>query len=319
MPQWAGSSWYYLRYMDPKNDEALVDMAKEKYWSPVDFYVGGAEHATRHLIYARFWHKFLFDIGAVNYEEPFTRLQHVGLIMAEDGRKMSKRWNNVINPDEIVEKFGADSLRVYEMFMGPFGQSCAWSTNGLSGARKFLDRVWVLSDKIFPLPEGEVEVVGEMSGSKKVVSLLHKTIKKVSEDISDFKLNTCVSALMILSNEMVEKGVNKEDFAKFIQILSPFAPHLAEEIWREKLGNPESVFKSQWPEYDKELIKDEVVNLVVQINGKLRATIALPADISEEAAKSAALENEAVKKWLDGKEIIKIVFIKGKLLNIVIK
>ncbi|MDD5528359.1 MAG: leucine--tRNA ligase [Patescibacteria group bacterium] len=343
MPQWAGSSWYYLRYIDPKNSQALVDKEKEKYWSPVDFYVGGAEHATRHLIYARFWHKFLFDIGAVNYDEPFTRLQHVGLIIGEDGRKMSKRWGNVINPDDIIEKFGADAMRVYEMFMGPFGASCAWSTNGLTGARKFLDHVWAISESI--------EQRTENSG-KEISSLLHKTIKKISEDIAEFKLNTCVSAMMILTNEIEKKthpvsrgsnyrypprlaelgtppaegnshpsqeGISREDFAKFIQILAPFAPHLAEEIWQEKLGNQASVFKSVWPKFDPELIKDETINLIVQINGKLRATISVPAEISQNEAINSARENDNVKKWLVGKEISKIIFVPGKLLNIVLK
>ena len=205
------------------------------------------------------------------------------------------------------------------MFMGPFGQSCAWNTNGLSGARRFLDRVWNLSDKILPLPKGELEGVGALESSKKVSSLFHKTIKKVSEDIPEFKYNTCVSQMMIFLNTAEEeKSISKEDFAKFILILSPFAPHLAEEIW-EKLGHNESIFKSTWPEYDKELIKDDVINLVVQINGKLRATIELPADISQDAAKTAALENEVIKKWLEGKEIVKVIFVPGKLINIVVK
>ncbi len=311
MPQWAGSSWYYLRYIDPKNSESLIDKDKEKYWSPVDFYVGGAEHATRHLIYARFWHKFLYDIGVVSREEPFEKLQHVGLIMAEDGRKMSKRWGNVINPDDIIEAYGADAMRVYEMFMGPFGQSCAWSTSGLSGARKFLDRVWNISDKV------SLELVDE--SSKEIKSLLHKTIKKIGNDIVEFKLNTCISSLMILSNAVEEKGISSGDFAKLVQILAPFAPHLAEEIWRDKLGNTESIFRPAWPKYDPELIKDDVVNLVVQINGKLRATIEVAADISEDEAKKLATENENIKKWLEGKEVVKIIFVPGKLLNIVIK
>lgn len=210
MPQWAGSCWYYLRYIDPHNDQALVDKGLEKYWSPVDFYVGGAEHATRHLIYARFWHKFLFDIGVVNYEEPFTKLQHVGLIMGEDGRKMSKRWGNVINPDEIVSQYGADALRVYEMFMGPFDQACNWNTNGLIGVRKFLEKVYNL---------GELDNFQEV---KEVKSLLHKTIKKVSADIESFCFNTAVSALMILVNEIVEVKnkisalpLTKEDFLNY--------------------------------------------------------------------------------------------------------
>ncbi len=318
MPQWAGSSWYYLRYIDPKNDSVLVDKDKEKYWSPVDFYVGGAEHATRHLIYARFWHKFLYDLGVVNHEEPFNKFTHVGLIMAEDGRKMSKRWGNVINPDDIIDKYGADAMRVYEMFMGPFTSAVAWSTNGLTGARKFLDRIWNLSDTICHPERSDSEARDLSRSDKEISSLLHKTIKKISEDISEFKFNTCVSALMILVNAVEEKRISVEDFAKFIQILAPFAPHLAEEIWRDKLGNTESVFKSAWPQYDTELIKDDVVKLVVQINGKLRAAIEVAADISEEEVKKLAMENENIKKWLESKEIKKVIFVPGKLLNIVI-
>ncbi|MFA4834390.1 MAG: leucine--tRNA ligase, partial [Patescibacteria group bacterium] len=243
MPQWAGSSWYWLRYIDPKNDKALVDKKKEKYWSPVDFYVGGAEHATRHLIYARFWHKFLFDIGVVNYPEPFTRLQHVGLILAEDGRKMSKRWGNVINPDEVVEKYGADSLRVYEMFMGPFSGACAWNTNGLIGARRFLENVYKLRDKkLYDCQGGDCKMK-ELGLPK----LLHKTIKKVSEDIENFHYNTAIAQMMIFVNfisgfEVLPRGA----FRNFLKLLAPFAPHFAEELWHE-LGNKESIFKEKWP------------------------------------------------------------------------
>jgi len=342
MPQWAGSSWYWLRYIDPKNDKALVDEKKEKYWSPVDFYVGGAEHATRHLIYARFWHKFLFDIGVVNYPEPFTRLQHVGLILAEDGRKMSKRWNNVINPDDIVEKYGADSMRVYEMFMGPFSQPCAWSTNGLVGARRFLDKTW---DYLFADYMGifiddndrNQWISGKREGSTshEIEVLLNKTIKKVTEDIESFRFNTAVSQLMILRNSFYDieeqpiltkshielisgKCIKKSDFKKFLILLAPFAPHLAEELWHE-LGNKESVFKEKWPEYDKKLVKDETINLVVQINGKLRDTILVAADISEKEAREEAMKSEKIKKWLEGKEVVKIIFVKGRLINIVVK
>jgi leucyl-tRNA synthetase len=285
----------------------LVDKVKEKYWSPVDFYVGGAEHATRHLIYARFWHKFLFDIGVVNFEEPFKALQHVGLVLGSDGKKISKRLNNGANPLDVAAEYGADALRCYENFMGPFNQPCVWSNTGPLGVRRFLDKTWSLSEKF------------SVDSSKEIKNILHKTIKKVSEDIADFKLNTCISSLMILANAIEEKGVAKEDYAQFIQILSPFAPHLAEEIWREKLGNQKSIFKSAWPIFDPELIKDETVNLIVQVNGKLRATISVPAEISQDEAVKLAGENENVKKYLDGKEIIKIIFVAGKLLNIVVK
>jgi len=307
MPQWAGSSWYYLRYIDPKNSEALVDKQKEKYWSPVDFYVGGAEHATRHLIYARFWHKFLFDIGAVNYEEPFRKLKTVGLIIGEDGRKMSKRWGNVINPDEVVAKYGADALRLYEMFMSPFSDASAWNTNGLIGVRKFLDRVYNIS------------VVAE-NDSPAVVNVLHKTIKKVADDILDFKFNTAVSAMMILVNTVYDQGgkMNQANYALLLQILAPFAPHLSEELWAN-IGAKGSIFTTVYPAYNPELMKDAMVTVVVSVNGKVRASLNLTAGISETEAMTAALENDVIRKWLEEKEIVKKIFVPDKLINIVIK
>ncbi len=321
MPQWAGSSWYYLRYIDPHNNKALVDKDKERYWSPVDFYVGGAEHATRHLIYARFWHKFLYDIGAVSYEEPFTRLQHVGLILAEDGRKMSKRWGNVINPDEIVEKYGADAMRVYEMFMGPFSQAVSWSTNGLVGTRKFLEKVIRIKSKV-KIQKSKLQLKNQ-----NLERLLHKTIKKVSSDIEEFKLNTAVSAMMILVNEMEkEEEIDENVYENLLKILSPFAPHLAEEIWfsfakasEDKSKYQESIFKQKWPEYDHELARDEKIELVLQVNGKLRDTIEVDAETEEAEAKKLSLESEKIKKWVEGKKIVKIIFVRGKLVNIVIK
>jgi leucyl-tRNA synthetase len=341
MPQWAGSSWYYLRYIDPKNDQALVDKDKEKYWSPVDLYVGGAEHATRHLIYARFWHKFLFDIGAVSCDEPFTRLQHVGLILAEDGRKMSKRWGNVINPDEIVEKYGADAMRVYEMFMGPFAQACAWNTNGLIGARRFLERIYKMKDKIRKRGAGSRELgVGITTHFSPLTThyLRHKTIKKVTEDIGEFKFNTAVAALMILVNEMEkEEEISIEQYSTLIKLLAPFAPHLCEEIYAEireqGAGSGEleipthdsrltthitSIFDEAWPDYDPSLVIDDTIELVLQVNGKVRDRVSAAADISEEDAKKLALESEIIKKWLEGKEPKKVVYVKGKLVNIVI-
>lgn len=309
MPQWAGSSWYYLRYIDPHNNKSLVDKEKEKYWSPVDFYVGGAEHATRHLIYARFWHKFLYDIGAVNYEEPFIRLQHVGLILAEDGRKMSKRWGNVINPDDIVEKYGADALRVYEMFMGPFSQSIAWNTNGLVGARKFLDKIWDLQEKLD----------NNFKHSKKAITLLHQTIKKAGENVEDFKFNTVVSAMMILINKLSEEEkVSIEFYEKFLIILAPFAPHLSEEIWA-KLGHKNSIFKESWPKYDENLAKEEEIELVLQINGKVRDRIKTSIEISEKEAQELALKSNQIGRWIEGKKIVKVIFVPGKLINIVVK
>lgn len=315
MPQWGGSCWYYLRYLDPHNQKELVSKNQEKYWSPVDLYVGGAEHATRHLIYARFWHKFLYDLGVVSYEEPFTRLQHVGLIMGEDGRKMSKRWGNVINPDEMAERFGADALRVYEMFMGPFDQAAAWSTNGLSGTRKFLEKVEnvVTSSKKLPFSE-----------DKKIISLLHKTIKKIDEDIESFHFNTSVSALMILINAVSDYQNNKQasplsqdDFGMLLQILAPFAPHLSEELWA-RLGFSDSIFKSSWPKYQLDLTRDDVITYIVQVNGKLRGQLEISAEAKEDEILALAMADVAVSKWLDGKEIKKKIFVPGRLVNFVI-
>ena len=309
MPQWAGSCWYYLRYIDPKNDKALVDKEKEKYWSPVDFYVGGAEHATRHLIYARFWHKFLYDIGAVNYDEPFTRLQNVGLILAEDGRKMSKRWGNVINPDEIVEKYGADAMRVYEMFMGPFDQPCAWSTQGLVGAKRFLERVWSLRGKAN---------ASLKSDNEKLTTILHQTIKKVSEDIENMRFNTAIAQMMTLVNEFNKKEkISAADYLVFVKLLSPFAPHLGDELWAD-LGGVGSILMAPWPKFDHELVQDSEITLAVQVNGKLRDTLSVSSDIDENTVRKLALESEKVQKWLSGRAPEKVIYVKGKLISIVV-
>ncbi len=308
MPQWAGSCWYYLRYIDPKNDNILVDKEKEKYWMPVDLYVGGAEHATRHLLYARFWHKFLYDIGAVSTTEPFKKLVHVGLINAEDGRKMSKRWGNVVNPDDVVGEFGADAMRLYEMFMGPFSQSVAWSMSGVSGIRRFLEKVWKL----------QAAVSRQDTADSKIQSLIHKTIKKVTEDIENFRFNTAISQLMILANAMEkEKALPVTDYRLLITILSPFAPHIAEEIWSQ-LGNKESIFKEKWPVVDEKYLIDEEVEMVVQINGKLRDRIFVAPDVTEDEAKEMALQSEKARSFIGNSEIKKIVFVSGRLINIVI-
>lgn len=303
MPQWAGSSWYYLRYMDPKNSTALVDSKKEKYWAPVDMYVGGAEHATRHLIYARFWHKFLFDIGVVSSPEPFTRLISVGLIMAEDGKKMSKRYGNVINPDDIVDTYGADTLRIYEMFMGPFTDAIAWKTASLIGARRFLERVWRAQDEFATEPNAEVE------------RTLHQTIKKVGEDIEHFKFNTAISQMMICVNAAEKSGITKEQYQSFITILAPFAPHIAEEIWRE-LGNTNSVHVAPWPSFDESKLMADTVTIAIQVSGKTRTEIALPRDMGEAEATKAALE--AAAKWLEGKAPKRVIFVPNRLINLVL-
>lgn len=308
MPQWAGSSWYYLRYIDPKNSEALVGKDKEKYWSPVDMYVGGAEHATRHLIYARFYHKFLYDIGVVNYEEPFSRLQNVGLIMAEDGRKMSKRWGNVVNPDDVVNTYGADTLRLYEMFMGPFGQSVAWSTDSIVGPRRFLERVWRLQEKIV-----------ETNDDGAIESTLHKTIKKVGDDIESFSFNTAISSLMILVNEMEKlESVSKDSYQTLLILLAPFAPHITEELW-SNIGNTESIHLAKWLPFDESKCISSEITIAIQVSGKLRDTVVLQAGTGEEETKAIALSRPAVQKWTSGRAVKKIVFVKGRLINIVVE
>jgi leucyl-tRNA synthetase len=308
MPNWAGSSWYYLRYIDPLNQNVLVDKEKEKYWSSVDVYVGG-DHATRHLIYARFWHKFLFDMGAVNYSEPFSRLEFLGNILAEDGRKMSKRWGNVINPDDIVETYGADTLRVYEMFMGPFEQTSAWSTESIIGPRRFLERVWKLESKVH-------KVTDETKG--KLETLYNQTIKKVGEDIEAFKFNTVISKMMILLNEMEkEESISREMFEGYLKLLAPFAPHMTDELWHD-LGNDSFIYNEPWPIYDSAKIVNDIMTIAVQVNGKLRATFEISAEAEEAEVKTQALANEVVVKYLEEKAPKKVIYVKNKLISIVI-
>lgn len=305
MPQWAGSSWYYLRYIDPKNSATIVDKEKEKYWSPVDMYVGGAEHATRHLIYARFYHKFLYDLGVVNYEEPFMRLQNVGLIIAEDGRKMSKRWGNVVNPDDVIAEHGADTLRLYEMFMGPFSQSVAWSTESIIGPRRFLERVWRLQEKIVTKENSSLETT------------LHKTIKKVSEDIESFSFNTAISTLMILLNEMEKVSISRKQYEALLLLLAPFAPHLTEELW-QSVGNTQSVHVSPWPVFDTTKIIAQEFTLAIQVNGKVRDEVVVSKDTTENEIKEIVQVRETIKKWTEGKTVKKIILVPGRLVNIVV-
>ena len=316
MPQWAGSSWYYLRYIDPKNEEAFVNKELEKNWNPVDFYVGGAEHATRHLIYARFWHKFLFDKGFVSYDEPFSKLQTVGLIMAEDGKKMSKRYGNVVNPDDVVKEFGADAMRSYEMFMGPFEKAIAWNTNSIAGVSRFLERVYNLIEK--------VELKEEISDSKEIERVINETIKKVGEDIEGFKFNTAISQMMICLNsfeEEIKKGnkISRNTFSKFIQVLSPFAVHICEEVWQNVLENNFSIHTSDWPEYNEEKIKKDEIEMSLQISGKMRGTFSIKPDLEEEEIKELIKDLDIYKKYiLNESDIKKIIIVKNRLINIVI-
>ena len=309
MPQWAGSSWYYLRYMDPHNDKEFASKEALKYWSPVDWYNGGMEHTTLHLLYSRFWHKFLYDIGVVPTKEPYQKRTSHGMILGGNGEKMSKSKGNVINPDDIVEEFGADSFRVYEMFMGPFDQTAPWSMESIRGCSKFLDRVWGLQDI---LTEGT-------EYSKEFESMMHKAIKKVSNDIEEMKFNTSVSTFMTMVNEFTKaKHINKAEYKTFLQLLNPFAPHMTEEIWSE-LGEEKKISQTPWPTYDEAKTIDDEIEIPVQINGKLKATVVVAKDADEETVTKAVEENETISKLTEGKTIIKKIYVKGKIFNIVVK
>ena len=311
MPNWAGSSWYFLRYCDPKNNKAFADAVKLKYWLPVDLYNGGMEHTTLHLLYSRFWNKFLYDCGLVPVSEPYARRVSHGMVLAADGKKMSKSLGNVINPDEVVTNVGADSLRLYEMFMGPFADTIPWSMEGVKGVRRFLEKIWNLGNVSlgFKTQANEKETINRN---------LHKTIKKITDDIENMKFNTAVSAMMIFVNEAQAEGLAKDELEKFLIVLAPFAPHLAEELW-SRLGHKQSIFKEKWPAYDANLTKDEIVRLAIQVNGKLRDTMEAAADISADEAKAKALASEKVKKWPEGKLIAKVIVVKNRLVNIVVK
>jgi leucyl-tRNA synthetase len=324
MPQWAGSSWYYLRFMDPNNSKALVDKKKETYWNQVDFYVGGAEHATRHLIYARFWHKFLYDIGVVSTKEPFKKLQSVGLIMGADGRKMSKRFGNVINPDSIVDIYGADTLRLYEMFMGPFEQIVAWNEDAIVGPRRFLERVWKFQ---FRLKENKIGV------SQFIINSINLACKNISKDIENMKFNTAVSQLMILLNYFERQDITIEIYETFLQLLAPFAPHITEEIWQNLYPHPASPYSrgrskegvqtnsihlSKWPAWDEKLIQIEKIKIAIQVNGKVRGEIVINIEDSEDQIKDQALKNTSVIKYLNDKKPKKVIYIKNRLINIVV-
>jgi len=320
------SSWYYLRYADPKNDKEFTSKEMLAKWLPVDLYVGGAEHSVLHLLYARFFTKVLHNLGYLNFDEPFLKLRHQGTILAEDGTKMSKSKGNVVNPDDVVAQFGADALRIFEMFMGPLEDMKPWNTKGIVGIYRFLERVWKLQSKIqnpkYQIPN---KFKNPNAQNSKLNILINKTIKKVSEDIEGMKFNTAISALMILTNEMDKQlELLITDYQLLIILLSPFAPHLAEELWHKTRINAEkinatyeSIFLQEWPKYDPELIKDEEVEIIIQINGKVRDKITASADISEEEVKKVVLEREKIKNYISEKEIRKIIFVKGRLINIV--
>lgn len=318
MPQWAGSCWYYLRFLDPHNDKEIVSKEKEKYWMPVNLYLGGAEHAVLHLLYARFWHKVLFDLGYVSTREPFVRLYHQGMILGEDSNKMSKSRGNVKNPDEVIEKFGADSLRLFEMFLGPLSATKPWSTQGIEGVYRFLNKVWRLiideegniNAKIQDIkPEGDTEI------------LMNRTIKNVTDDIEDMdmKFNTCVSELMIYVNELSRLDViPKQTIEILIKLLAPFAPHIAEELW-QRLGNSGTISFVKWPEYNPAKVQKTVITVVGQVNGKVRTKIEVENDTDEETLKQLVKQDEKIRSYIDGKQIVKEIAVKNKLVNIVVK
>ena len=310
MPQWAGSSWYFLRYIDPHNDNCLADMDKLNYWMPVDWYNGGMEHVTRHLIYSRFWHKFLYDIGAVPGAEPYAKRTAQGLILGPDGVKMSKSRGNVIDPNEVVDVFGADVLRTYVLFMGDYEQAAPWSESSVKGCKRFVDRIWNLQ---------EILVDGD-DFSKELSSAFHKTIKKVTEDIEALKYNTAIAALMTLLNAIYTKGsINKAELKALLLLVNPFAPHVTEEMWETCGYGKMMAADGEWPTYDEAKCIDETIEIVVQINGKIRAKLNVPADIEQADAVAMAKADEKVAAELDGKNIIKEIYVKGKLVNIVAK
>ncbi|HCC23358.1 TPA: leucine--tRNA ligase [Candidatus Falkowbacteria bacterium] len=325
MPNWAGSSWYFMRYLDPKNDQEFASQEKLKYWLPVDLYNGGMEHTTLHLLYSRFWNKFLYDIGVVPVSEPYQKRVSHGMILAPDGEKMSKSRGNVINPDEVVAEYGADVLRTYEMFIGPYDQAVAWDTNGIKGVKRFLDKVWYFGEEVTRNKEvgaGNKELgtrnkelgTGELG---KIGSELQKTIIKVTKDIDLMHFNTAVSTLMTFMNEVGESGCNKEMFRTFLVLLAPFAPHIAEEI-NERLGFDKRIWETSWPKVDAAKILVEKIVLPVMINGKVREKIEIEPDLDEAEIKKIVLKSDKVQKYLDGKEPKKIIFVKGKMLSIVV-
>ena len=306
MPQWAGSSWYFLRYMDPHNDEALASKEALEYWSPVDWYNGGMEHTTLHLLYSRFWHKFLYDIGVVPTKEPYQKRTSHGMILGQNGEKMSKSRGNVVNPDEIVDQYGADTMRLYEMFIGDFEKAAPWNSDSIKGCKRFVERFWNLQ-----------EIVKDGNEySPQLEALMHKTIKKVSEDIDNLKCNTAIASMMTLVNEMYAKGVNKAELRDLTIILNPFAPHVTEEMW-QIMNFGGAVHEAQWPSFDESKTQENDVEIALQVKGKVRSRIVVPVDISKEDAIALAKKDEKIAAEIAGKEIKKEIYVPGKLVNIV--
>ena len=308
MPQWAGSSWYFLRYMDPHNDKALASREALDYWSPVDWYNGGMEHTTLHLLYSRFWHKFLYDIGVVPTKEPYQKRTSHGMILGEGGEKMSKSRGNVVNPNDIVDAYGADTLRLYIMFIGDFEKAAPWSDNAVKGCKRFLDRVWNLAEQ---KREGDAY-------SPENEAVIHRTIKKVGEDIESMKFNTAIASLMSLVNQYYDKTPSRGDIKVLLELMSPFAPHIAEELW-EIQGFEGLACQAQWPAFDESKTVETECEMAVQVMGKLKGTIKVPADSDDEVVKAAALENEKVARAVDGGQIVKTIIVKNKLINIIVK
>ncbi len=317
MPQWGGSCWYYLRYIDPKNDTIFCDLEKQKYWMPVDLYVGGSEHAVLHLMYARFWHKVLFDLGYVTTAEPFLKLRHQGIILGENSKKMSKSLGNVVNPDDVTKEYGADALRLFEMFMGPLEEMKPWSTKGVEGVFRFLNRVWRLY-----VNDDETlnDIISDSEPSAELLRVFHQTVKKVTEDIPALRFNTAISQMMIFINEAYkQETLPKKLMQDFLIVLAPFAPHITEELWN-RMGNPASIFTSaEWVKYNDALTQSSETEIVVQVNGKIRAKFNAPTDASEDVLKSMAHDEVNVKSHLEGKQIVKEIVVKNKLVNIVVK
>lgn len=315
MPQWAGSCWYYLRYIDPHNSNMLADPEKLKHWLPVDLYIGGVEHAVLHLLYARFWHKVLYDLGVVPTKEPFQKLFNQGMILGEGNEKMSKSKGNVVNPDDIVDSHGADTLRLYEMFMGPLDAAIAWSENGLDGSRRFLDRVW----RLFINEDGSLSNKIVENNDNGLDKVYNQTVKKVTEDFNTLNFNTAISQLMVFINDCYKAETICQPYAEgFVKMLAPIAPHIGEELW-DRLGNEDTITYQPWPTYDESLLVDSEVEIVVQVNGKVRAKLNIPKDTSKDEMEALALKDENVKLSIEGKDIKKVIAVPQKLVNIVAK